>query len=280
MVLQVLVVAAQNAVDYHFLGVATSGITLFRQIGGSIGVSVFGAIFANRLAAQLQSRLPAGAHVPTSPNPAAVKHLPAAVHHAYVTAVTNALQPVFLLGAGFAVAAFLLSWWLREVPLRTTAQAPDPGAGFHGARDNNSRRELERALSVLGNRQVRWERYERFAERAGVELEPPELWLLARLGERAPVAPGELQAHLDADDEEFGLALRGLRARALVVSNGVVTLTDDGRVAYERVVAVRCADLRRLLDGWSPEEHDEVRELVDRLGRDLVMHMPRAPQAG
>lgn len=46
MVMQVLVLAVQNAVDYRNLGAATSGATLFRSIGGSIGVSIFGAIFA------------------------------------------------------------------------------------------------------------------------------------------------------------------------------------------------------------------------------------------
>ena len=60
MVMQVLVLAVQNAVPYELLGVATSGSTLFRQIGGSIGVSIFGAIFANRLAAELAERLPSG----------------------------------------------------------------------------------------------------------------------------------------------------------------------------------------------------------------------------
>ena len=69
MVLQVLVLAAQNSVDYKHLGVATSGSTLFRQIGGSIGVALFGAIFSNRLAANLSAKLPPGAHVPSSPNP-------------------------------------------------------------------------------------------------------------------------------------------------------------------------------------------------------------------
>ncbi|MFZ0149065.1 MAG: MDR family MFS transporter, partial [Xanthobacteraceae bacterium] len=43
MVMQVLVLAVQNAVEYRDLGVATSGTTLFRSIGGSIGVSLFGA---------------------------------------------------------------------------------------------------------------------------------------------------------------------------------------------------------------------------------------------
>ena len=61
MVMQVLVLAAQNAVDYRLIGVATSGSTLFRQVGGSIGVSLFGAIFANRLHVELATRLPAGA---------------------------------------------------------------------------------------------------------------------------------------------------------------------------------------------------------------------------
>ena len=50
---------AQNAVDHRLLGVATSGSTLFRQIGGSIGVSVFAAIFTNRLGGELARRSPA-----------------------------------------------------------------------------------------------------------------------------------------------------------------------------------------------------------------------------
>src|SRR4029079_7272937 len=61
MVMQVLVIAVQNAVDYRDLGVATSGATLFRLIGGSIGTAVLGAIFAMRLASELAHRLPAGA---------------------------------------------------------------------------------------------------------------------------------------------------------------------------------------------------------------------------
>jgi EmrB/QacA subfamily drug resistance transporter len=75
MVMQVLVLAAQNAVSYEMLGVATSGSTLFRQIGGSIGVSIFGAIFANRLATELAKRMPRGIHVPTAASPAIVHQL-------------------------------------------------------------------------------------------------------------------------------------------------------------------------------------------------------------
>ncbi len=62
LVMQVLVLAVQNAVPYSQLGVATSSATLFRSIGGSLGTSILGAIFANRLATELAS-LPAGSDV-------------------------------------------------------------------------------------------------------------------------------------------------------------------------------------------------------------------------
>jgi hypothetical protein len=65
----------QNAVDYRLLGVATSGSSLFRQIGGSIGVSIFGAIFTNRLSHELAQRVPPGVHVPTK-RASPVQHLP------------------------------------------------------------------------------------------------------------------------------------------------------------------------------------------------------------
>ena len=56
LVMQVLVLAVQNAVDYAELGVATSGATLFRSMGGSLGTAVLGAIFTNRLADELRDR--------------------------------------------------------------------------------------------------------------------------------------------------------------------------------------------------------------------------------
>ena len=57
-VMQVLVLAVQNAVPYSELGVATSSATLFRSIGGSLGTAILGAIFANRLAGELAAKLP------------------------------------------------------------------------------------------------------------------------------------------------------------------------------------------------------------------------------
>jgi len=127
--MQVLVLAVQNAVDRRDMGVATSGSTLFRQIGGSIGVSLFGAIFANRLATELASRLPNGARLPTTTDPATILALPTPVRNGYEDAFAAALHPVFLSAAAVALSAFALTWLLRDVPLQRSA-VPEAPPGF------------------------------------------------------------------------------------------------------------------------------------------------------
>ena len=106
MVMQVLVLAVQNSVDRSVMGVATSGSTMFRQIGGSIGVALFGTIFANRVHVELAHRLPAGTQVPKTINPAGIKHLPPRAHDAFQDAFAAALHPVFLTAAGVSLLAF------------------------------------------------------------------------------------------------------------------------------------------------------------------------------
>ena len=155
LVMQVLVLAAQNAVDYRLLGVATSGSTLFRQVGGSIGVSVFGAIFSNRLGHELAQRAPRGVHVATSASPAVVHQLPPAIHALYVAAVAAALHPVFLIAAAVMLGAFGLSWLLRDVPLRATAgaDAPDrdaPADAHVGRASSGGSRNAGRGSGVAG----------------------------------------------------------------------------------------------------------------------------------
>ena len=125
-VMQVLVVAVQNAVPQSQLGTATSSSTFFRSIGGSFGVAVFGAIFNNRLAANLPKYLPPaalravhGSNV--SASPAQLDALPPAIHHGYVLAFNDSLHVVFLIGAPVALLAFALTWLLKELPLRDRA---------------------------------------------------------------------------------------------------------------------------------------------------------------
>jgi hypothetical protein len=123
--MQVLVLAVQNAVDHSVLGVATSGSTLFRQIGGSIGVALFGTIFANRLHVELASRLPQNVRIPKTTSPETIRHLPPAARTAFENAFAAALHPVFLTAAAISVLAFLLAWLIPELPLRSGAQAGD-----------------------------------------------------------------------------------------------------------------------------------------------------------
>jgi EmrB/QacA subfamily drug resistance transporter len=126
LVMQVLVLAVQNAVDYRHLGVATSGTTLFRSIGGSVGVSLFGAIFTATLTTNLATALPAGSALPDATSAAAIYALPSAARSLYLTAFTTALHPVFLDAAAIASLGFALTWFLKEIPLRLTP-ATQPG---------------------------------------------------------------------------------------------------------------------------------------------------------
>jgi len=276
MVMQVLVLAVQNAVDYRYLGVATSGSTLFRQIGGSIGVAGFGAIFSNNLARELASRIPASVHVPTAANPAVVKSLPAAIKEPYISAFAAALQPVFTTAAAVALVSFFLSWLLREIPLRQTAAAEGVGETFAAPRHDSSERELERILSSLMQREERQRIYNELIDRSGVQVTPPQGWLLNRIGERAPTTERALADELHLSPEELREPLGGLAQRAYVVTDpdGQLELTPAGLQAREQLISAGRAELCRLLDGWQPEEDEDLQPVLRRLAGALVVEMP------
>lgn len=118
MVMQVMILAAQNSVEPQHMGVATSSATLFRSIGGSIGVAVFGAIFTNVLHSRLAVLLPEDAQLPRSLGAAAVHHLPAALQQDYLQAFGGAIHSVYQIAAWVMVLAFALTWLLKDVPLR------------------------------------------------------------------------------------------------------------------------------------------------------------------
>jgi EmrB/QacA subfamily drug resistance transporter len=127
-VMQVLVIAVQNAVEQRDLGVGTSSATFLRSMGASFGVAIFGAIFSNALAANLKKNLPVSAlHSGINPsslegNPAQLAHLPAAIHTGLVNAVSESLHVVFLTAVPILVVAFFLTLLIKEIPLRTKAR--------------------------------------------------------------------------------------------------------------------------------------------------------------
>jgi predicted MFS family arabinose efflux permease len=127
LVMQVLVVAVQNAVPHSQLGTATATATFFRSIGGAFGVAVLGDVFNNRLLHGLRatlstiqlSHLVKGGSVAI--NPAQISRLPIAERTLVIHAFSHTLQTVFLFAIPFAALAFALSWIMKEIPLRTNA---------------------------------------------------------------------------------------------------------------------------------------------------------------
>src|SRR6476660_2499775 len=151
MVMQVLVLASQNAVDYEQLGVATSGATLFRSIGGSLGTAVLGAVFTNKLAAEKsQGQIPA---------------------------FTDALHLVFVVATFVALVAFAFSFFIQEKPLRKTVESNAGfGESFGAPVDTDSLRELVRGLARLMGRERTIAFLEGAAERAGLDVGPGVAW--------------------------------------------------------------------------------------------------------
>jgi EmrB/QacA subfamily drug resistance transporter len=133
-VMQVLVIIVQNGVPHSELGVATSGATFFRSIGGSFGTAIFGAIFSNVLVGNLASHLH-GVSLPSGfssadATPALLKHLPAAVHAGFVAGYAESIQTVFLVAVPIAALAFLATWFIPQVELKQWSGAGQevPGA--------------------------------------------------------------------------------------------------------------------------------------------------------
>jgi EmrB/QacA subfamily drug resistance transporter len=262
MVMQVLVLAVQNAVPYEMLGVATSGSTLFRSIGGSLGVAVLGAIFTGRLT----SELPAGNQVAGGLDPAAIRHLPAAQHDVYIAAFTDALQLVFTVATFVVLVAFVLSWLIPERPLRKTVETA-VGDALGGPVDTDSMRELARALSIAVGRERTLEFLAETVERAGVELSPGASWALLRLG--APEAPtlDDLAARPHVDPTRLMVAVGELRELELLEGERP---TADGHALRERLVVARTDGLRILVADWEPDQNPELDPLLRRLAAELA----------
>lgn len=119
MVMPVLTLAVQNTVEFRHMGVATSGATLFRSIGSSIGVAAFGALFSHGLQARMLRALPAGTELPPALGPGVVHQLPDAVRDAYLHAFAGSLHVVYLAAATVVAIAFVLAWFVEDAPLRT-----------------------------------------------------------------------------------------------------------------------------------------------------------------
>jgi EmrB/QacA subfamily drug resistance transporter len=124
--MQTIVTAVQNSVDHRDMGAATSSTTFFRQMGGSIGAAVFGAVLSSRLAFHLSEQLARAGLQPGRGGPRveandvqAIQQLTEPVRGIVLGAFTSALDEVFLVGVPFTLAAVVVALLLKEEPLRT-----------------------------------------------------------------------------------------------------------------------------------------------------------------
>ncbi len=134
--MQTVVIALQNSVEMKDLGIATSANTFFRSVGGTVGVAIFGSLYASQLAI----KIPEGVAKLAATNPLALigatpekfeqlknsttvisefsAELQAVVYHGFV----ESFQVVFLSAAPITAIGFVLALFMREVPLRTSAE--------------------------------------------------------------------------------------------------------------------------------------------------------------
>ncbi|MEV5261998.1 MFS transporter [Streptomyces anulatus] len=274
LVMQVLVLVAQNSVSYQDLGVATSGVTFFRSIGSAFGVAIFGTIFANRLTGQLTDAL-AGQSLPTgvdagrlAADPRAIGQLPADLRPGVLGAYSTSITDVFLYAVPVVLLAFVLAWFLREDKLRGSVTAPDTSQTLaSNPVERSSYDECARALSVLATREGRREIYEKITARAGYDLLPAASWLLLRIKRHGTVEPARLAETAPVPLHVITDAARQVEERGLARREGLqMILTDTGAEAVVRLSQAREDSLAELLgDWWGPERPTDLVKLVSEL---------------
>lgn len=134
--MQNLVLAVQNNTAQADMGAASSVVAFFRSMGGSIGVSVLGAILSSRVASSVAEATAAAG------GSGAVEHeshaipdlstLPAPARAIFESAFGEATGHIFLVAVPFAVLALLAVLGIREVPLRTTLDVDSPARDAEG----------------------------------------------------------------------------------------------------------------------------------------------------
>ena len=278
-VMQVLVLAVQNAVSYDDLGVATAGASLFRSMGGSIGTPIFGAILASP--AELEPRL--GLRRPDGRD-----RRSAGGRHAGGHRPSPARDPRSATSRPTRRRCSRSSWserasrsWPSHSPgssRRCRCASPSPrtesASRSRRPKDASSLHELAAKAASLARRENRHEVYEALAQRAGVTLTPEEIWTLHRVDELEPASGADLVERAGSDRERLTPVFRGLREDGLITA---ATTSSETRysLSEQRPRRRRCAARRPLR-----ADHGAARRLGARdTPRDPAPHRRARPQS-
>jgi DNA-binding MarR family transcriptional regulator len=162
------------------------------------------------------------------------------------------------------------------VALRKTTAVTDPAdtlAPTSIPHTSSSRDEIARALSVLARRENREEIYRWLAREAALDISPAACWLLLRVDGHEEKTATELAEHLHVPMVAVDRLGDELAGRGLVERRGdrrLFFVPPSGRAALDRLGAARRKGLGELLGGWSPDEHEEIVQMVARLASDLM----------
>ncbi|SEG99290.1 drug resistance transporter, EmrB/QacA subfamily [Nonomuraea solani] len=279
MTMQVLVIVVQNAVDFKDLGVATSGATFFRSIGGSFGVAALGSVFTATLNDDLRevargARLPPGFDASrVQEDPTVIQRLPRELAADFLHVYADAIAAVFRVAAPVMFGAFVLSWFIPQARLRETTKAADLGEGLGAtSAERSSLAEVERGLMRLADADLRRGYYDRLGALAGLDgISPQGVWIIARLGGEGWVRAEELAERANVS-REYGrpyadrLVVAGLVERS--ADGDALRLTPEGEQAA--LGLLRCAreGLSALVADWGP--NPELERLVDRIAPELL----------
>ncbi|HEU5265399.1 MAG TPA: MFS transporter, partial [Jatrophihabitans sp.] len=276
--MQVLTIIVQNTVHFSDLGVATSGVTFFRTLGSSFGAAIFGTIYANAIG----SRLPIALAQTSGVNPAEVA-TPKLLHAhpdeqiaPIVAAYADALHVVFLAAVPVALAAFILSLFLKQVPLRDSSRAgaSDVGGGFGMPESADSNLQLQSAIARLFRSQRR-EKWAALRAASGTDLDAANHWCVGQV---------HLRERLDRDTSLVAIAER-VRVPGAVLwpafaaardagylsgTEDRLAVTESGRAELEKVIATMREWLAAELVDWGAADDARLGAALSALARRLV----------
>jgi EmrB/QacA subfamily drug resistance transporter len=278
--MQVLTLIVQNTSRYEDLGVATSGVTFFRTLGGSFGASVFGSLYTNFLHSRLPHAL-AQARIPSSAidTPKTLHRFPDSRIEPVLHAYALSLDHVFIWAVPVAAIGFVVALALREVPLRGTTQAStrDIGDGFAMPTQESSQQRLERAIASVLRARGREVLPTVIAE-SGTPLTPAGSWGVVEIIRyrqafgHADLSEMARRHHLPAVVLEPTFS-ELLHQQMITREGSALDLTDAGEREVGRVIAAFRGWLAGQLADWEDgPDSAQIGEALSDISRKLLQH--------
>jgi hypothetical protein len=257
-------------------------VTFFRTLGSSFGAAVFGTVYANVLSSTLPAALVEARVDPAAiATPAELHRYPSAQIAPIVDAYAHAIHVVFLAAVPVAGAAFVLSLFLKEVPLRRTsrASASDVGEGFAMPTGADSMVQLQNAIGCIVRSDPRAAAGAVWAA-SGTALDVSDAWCVGQVHVRGRA---DADTGIRAIGERVRVPAEVLKpafdtARAdgyLAGEDDHLTVTDAGQAEIEKVVAAARAWLASELSDWDDLDDEQLRRAMTNMARQYVDQDPR-----